>query len=273
MIFSRLTIYLFLLSSTLCSLLWGKVVFLSMLGISILVILIINRGIFYTLRANKFLLTSQTDKGYSLLEKAYKTNTIPYIVVNGYIYLSLKFGYYDKAKDAIDRVFANKLSYKVKESHRNQAMSQMGLYQWKTESVTSGVNTLKELYDKGYRNTTFYGNLGCLLYLNGEYEEAEKICLEAYEFNNNDKVTLDNLVAIYIAQGRWENAEKYYKELDNLNPSFPEAYYHGAQLAYNSGKLDSALELIGNAEELEISEISSITSDDIVKLKNQIEAK
>lgn len=271
--FSRRSIYLFLLSTTLCSLLWGKVVALSVLGISLFIILLLNRGIFYTLRANKYLQTDQSEKGYRLLEKAFKTNTIPYIVVNGYIYLSLKFGYFDKAKEAIDRVFADKLAYQVKESHKRQAMSQLGLYLWKTESVQSGVNTLKELYEKGFRNTTFYGNLGCLLYLNGEYEEAEKICLEAYEYNNNDKVTLDNLVAVYINQKNWTNAEKFYKELDYLNPTFPEAFYHGAQLALNNEDTDKALELIEEAEKLELTEISSITYKDIEDFRSRIEAK
>lgn len=238
-----------------------------------MIILILNRGIFYTLRANKYLQTNQSEKGYKLLEKAFKTNTIPYIVVNGYIYLSLKFGHFNKAKKAIDRVFADKLAYQVKESHKRQAMSQLGLYLWKTDSVESGVSTLKELYEKGFRNTTFYGNFGCLLYLNGEYEKAEKICLEAYEYNNNDKVTLDNLVAIYINLKDWEKADKFYKELDYLNPAFPEAYYHGAQLALNNEDTQRALELIEEAEELELTEISSITSQDIEDLKSRIEAK
>lgn len=269
--FNRKSIYLFLLSATICSIIGGFYLFLIVLGISLITVLIMNRGVFYTIRANKFIAEGYIEKGYPLLERAYKTNTVPYMVINGYIYISLKFGHFDRASEAIDRVLKGKVSCKIKETHRSQALTLKALYLYKVKELKDALEILDDLYEKGYRNTIFYGLYGYLLYFDNNLEKAEKLCLEAYDYGNSDKVTIDNLVSIYITLNRWDEAKKYLDILLDLKPNFPEAYFHGAQIALNSKSLDLAKEYIDKASNMEITHISSISKEDIITLKDKIE--
>ncbi len=270
--FNRKSIYLFLGSSAVCSL-FIQGLFIYVLGVSILIILIMNRGIFYTLKANREFVKKNEVKGYELLTKAYNAGGVPLVVINGYIYISLKLGYTEIALEAIDKVLSGKVHFKVKEGGRNMILTQKALYLWQTDDIIGGVNLLNELYENDYRTTIFYGNFGCLLYLNGDYEKAEKICLEAYEYGAQDKVTLDNLVAVYIKLNKWDLAEKYYLELVDLNPTFAEAFYHGAQISLNKGNISEATDLVNRCKEFKLNNVSSITGQDISTLEDNIEVK
>lgn len=269
--FNRKSIYMFLLSATICSMLWHDYIFYLMLTISIVTILFLNRGVFYTFKANKYLRENRVEKGYKLLKKAYKTNTIPYIVINGYIYLSLKLGNIEQAKEAIEKVLIGDVSCKIKETHRRQVLTLKSVYLWKTDNLTEALEILDELYSNGFINTTFYRNYGFMLQLDGQMEKAEKVCLEAYEYGKEDRVTLDNLVAIYIKNSNWEMALKYFNELMDLNPTFPEAFYNGAQIFIHNNDKVKAIEYLDKALNLEFSFVSSITEEEVLKLKRKIE--
>ncbi|MGL1891355.1 MAG: tetratricopeptide repeat protein [Spirochaetaceae bacterium] len=259
------SLYLFLLSATICSLFLHGL-FFYVLGFSVLTIIIVNRGIFYTLRANKYLVNKEHERGYNLLQKAYKTGTIPFVVANGYIYLSLKYGYLAEAGEAIEKFLSGKILYKIKESQKNQILTQKALFLWKSDKIEDGITILNDLYESGYKTTIFYGNWGCLLLLNNQIEKAEKVCIEAYDYGAEDKVNLDNLITLYVELEKWDVAEKYYNELVKLSPTFPEAYYHGAIIALNNNKLEEATELANKCLEFELNNLSSISENDITDL-------
>lgn len=268
---NRKIIYIFFGVATLISFFIDGL-FVYVLPCSIVFITILNRGLFITLRANKHLTNKDIERGYYLLGKAYKAGS-PFVVINGYIYLSLKYGYYDKAREVIDNVLSGKVHFKLKDGQKEAILSQKAIYLWKTVGLDSGIELLEELYADGYKTTPFYGNLGCLLQLNGDLDRAEEISLEGYDYGNTDKVTLDNLVAIYIDKKEWENADRFFNELIILNPSFTEAYYHGAILELNKNNLVEAQEYLNKALKYELTCISSITQENIDKLKIKIEAK
>ncbi|OQY38223.1 MAG: hypothetical protein B6229_06430 [Spirochaetaceae bacterium 4572_7] len=233
--------------------------------------LFINRGLIYTFRANRYLLNKDYIKGYALLHRAFNTHTIPPIVISGYIFLSLKYNYLDNAKIAIDYVLSNKFTYKLKDTQRKNILSQQGLYLWKNGDLKAGLDIFRSLYIEGFWNSNFYGSFGCLLYLNGDLTKAEELCLEAYEYDNNDKITLDNLVAIYIATEKWDKAQEFYNLLEPLSPAFPEAFYHGAQLAMYRGETPEAKKLALKADLLPMYNLSSISKDEIQILLNKLE--
>lgn len=268
---NKKSIYIFLGSCNVCSLFISGL-FIYILSISLIILCIINRGLFYTLRANKYFSDKNIDKGYKLLGRAYKAG-VPLMVTNGYIYLSLKYGYYDIASEAIEKILSGNIHFKIKDGHKNMILSQKALYLWKTGDIDSGIDILEQLYLDGYRTSSFYGNFGYLLHLRGDLERAEKICLEAYDYGKTDKVTLDNLVAIYLDSENWLGAKKYFEELTVLEPNFAEAYYHGALLALHYGNIEEAKSLLKKTLSYELFFISSINTADIDSLKDKIEAK
>lgn len=271
--FNKRSLYLFLLSATVCSLILNYTIFFFILTISLIIVFILNRGILYTFRANKYLNKNNIKKGYPILKRAYKTNTVPYIVINGYIYLSLKLGLNEEAYEAIDRVLTGKVSCKIKDTHKREALTLKSLYLWKTGDLKAGIEILDDLYKDNYINTLFFGNYGYMLFLDGQIEKAEKVCLEAHDYGERDKVTLDNLVSIYISTNRWEDGKKYLEKLLELNPKFPEAYYHGAQISQHYGDLEKAYEMLEKSLTLEFTHMTSITRDDIVNLQKKLEEK
>ncbi len=255
-------LYLFLLICTISSLFITGLFLYVLIG-ALLVVIFFNRGLFYTVKANKYLVINDFDIGYALLTKAYKTKTLPMVIINGFIYLSLKLGFNEAAKEAIDDVLSGRIPYKLKDGQRNLILTQKSIYLWKAQGLQQGVDLLEDIYSSGYRTTIFYGNFGCMLFLNGNFDRAQEICLEAYDFDSTDKVILDNLVALNIKLEKWELADKYFNELMDLSPSFPEAYYHGAILMLHKKQKEEGAKLINRAKEYPVHCISSISQKDI----------
>ncbi|MBN2618894.1 MAG: tetratricopeptide repeat protein [Spirochaetales bacterium] len=269
--FNRKSLYLFLLSLTVCSILFTGL-FPYVFGLSLLIVVFMNRGIAYTLIANKALTEKKIDKGYKYLTKAYKTNGVPHIVVNGYIYISMKLGFFDVAEEAIDRVLSGKIHYKLKDGQKNMILTQKGILEWCKGDIKKGLEILESLYVNSYRTSVFYGNYGCLLYLDGQYKKAEEISLEGYDFGSTDKVTLDNLVAVYIALNELDSAEKYLNEILDLAPTFAEAWFHAATFEFIHGNIQKAEEHLDKARKYELSKISSISVEDLDNLEYKIKA-
>lgn len=270
----RKSIYLFLLSGLLCSVIiglrFGSIIIIGALAVAIGIVLFINRGVIITLRANKLLANKEFESGYKLLRKAYLTDTIPFIVVNGYIFLSLKHGYLDNAWEAINRILNGNASFKIKPRHRKETLNNKALYYWATDELEKALEIMNELYSEGFANSNFYGSYGCLLTEVGEFEKAEKVINESLEFDPGDKVSLDNRVSLYIKLEKWEDAKKVWEELEDLFPRFPDAWFHGAQVEYHLGNKDRAKELLEEAKERPIFNLSTISNSDIDELESKL---
>lgn len=269
--FNRRNIFIFLGIITTCSI-FIEGLFFVVTSISFIIVLYMSRGIFYTLKANRQFVKKNDIEGYRILTKAYNAGGIPMVVINGFIYISLKYGHTDIALEAIEKVLSGNVSFKVKDGQRSMVLTQKAIYLWQTGNIKGGVDLLNELYEDDYRTTNFYGNFGCLLYLSGDYFKAEKICIEAYDYGPQDKVTLDNLVAVYIKLKKWDEAKRYFNELMELKPTFAEAFYHGAILELNNNNIDVAQDLLNRSKEFKIHNISSISSKDIISLEDKLKA-
>lgn len=261
------SIYLFLLSLVLCSIFFGLNVFFIALGISILIIIFLNRGIYYTLRANRLLVNKQREKGYELLRKAYLTGNIPYIVTSGYIFLSLKFGHLDNAMDAITETL---IKPKLKPRYKKELLSHKALYYWSAGDIDNCLDIMNNLYEGGYKNSNFFGSYGYILTSNKEYEKAEKVIKEAIEFNSVDKISLDNEIALYIELERWDEAKEKWDYLENLHPTFPEFWYHGVLVYMHFAENEKAKELLDKAKEFPLFNLSTISQEDINQLESKI---
>lgn len=265
--FNKKSVYLFLLSASLCSLFFGTIALLLVLSVAFFVILYINRGIFYTLRANKLLLNKERERGYELLRRAYLTDTVPFMVISGYIFLSLKFGYLDNAWEAINRVLNGNSSIKLKPRFKKETLNNKALYYWATNDIDSCLEIMNDLYNEGFLNSNFFGSYGCLLTINNELEKAERVINEAIDFNSNDKVSLDNQVSLFINLGKWNEAKNKWDDLKDLEPNFPEFWYHGAVIYQHLNDNNRAKELLEKAKSLPIFKLSTISEEDIKQLE------
>jgi hypothetical protein len=165
---SKKSIYIFFGSCFLCSLFIGGIFPTAVAIASILGIIFFNRGLIYTLFANNLLVKKETEKGYKILRKAYLTKTVPYVIVNGYVFLSLKFGHMENAKEGLDYLLDNSSKFKLKEANIKETRLNKALYLWKTNEIEDALEILEDLNQKGFSNSNFYGSYSCLLLLKGD---------------------------------------------------------------------------------------------------------
>lgn len=147
-----------------------------------------------------------------------------------YAYLALKAGRTDEARVALRRLLDAKTK-PPNEADRRLLLTYFSLVLWKEGDLGAALEVLEDLYSQGYRTAGLYGNLGYLLQEKGDLERAEVVCLEAFDWDPEGPVILDNLVSLRMAQEAWDEARELSAKLLALEPRFPEAWYAAGRLA------------------------------------------
>ena len=92
--------------------------------------------------------------------------------------------------------------------------------------------------------------LGCVAFFLGNFEEAERDFLEAYNMDSNYNTSVGNLAILYEAEGKPEKAAEIYKQSISLDPAdFRVRNNFAAHLA-DHGKKAQSLEHLLKAEAL-----------------------
>ncbi|MDD6735805.1 MAG: tetratricopeptide repeat protein [Clostridiales bacterium] len=118
------------------------------------------------------------------------------------------------------------------------------------------------------KNTLTYGMLGYLMQKNGGAEL--EFCLEAYDYNSDDRDICDNLLLAYLRSGDLDNAEKLAADLRNKYPDFAEAFYHSAQIALKRGDKALAAEYADKLAECHFTAMTTVSEKDIEDLREEI---
>ena len=182
-----------------------------------------------------------------------------------YAYLTLKEGYIDEANKLFNLIGMDKLKpeerAKLKESH--------ALVAWRRGELADAIEMLEYVHSN-YVSTTTYGSLGYMYIHSGNLNRALEYNLEGYEYNNTDDIIVDNLAYTYLKMGDYENAEKYYNELFELDPKFPEGYFeYGRYLIEIKGEREDGIKLVKKALDCRFSFLSMITRRDILDYLEQ----
>ncbi|OQY32952.1 MAG: hypothetical protein B6241_09340 [Spirochaetaceae bacterium 4572_59] len=156
-------------------------------------------------------------------------------------------------------------------SHK-EARIYYSLLQWQKGELNSAVEALENLMKEGYITTILYTNLGFYLIEQGELQKALELNLEAHEYNDSSKGIMDNLGLNYIKLGEWEKAVPLYEKLMKTEPTFPEAYFHSAQVLSQQGKQKEALETLTKGLQQRFTCISTVQKDSFMALKQVLEA-
>ncbi len=183
-----------------------------------------------------------------------------------YSYYLLREGNPEKAEEILNRI----LAFKNQDAVRNVAKSYHALVLMKTDRLDEALEELLEIFPT-YKTTTMYGSIGSLYLQMGNIEEAEKFSLEAYDFNSDDPVILDNLVQLYNRKGEYEKAFSYSEELMQKAPTFIEAYYDVAVSAKALGKKELAKEYLEKTKNIKTSFLSQISHEDVARLSEELD--
>ena len=210
-----------------------------------------------------------TAKALKLYRSADKLGKMSYSAKVSYGYFLLKNGYIGDARIVFNKTAMDK---KLNKAAKNQLKSLQALVVWKEGRLDEAIEMLEEV-TKEYVTSMTYQSLGLLYILKRDKEKAMNYCLEAYEYNPDDNVIMDNLAEAYALCGDTEKAMKTYEELLSRNPHFPDAYYGYGILLMQNGRREEGIDYIGQSLNKKFSFLSALPRERVESIyfanKNQ----
>lgn len=205
------------------------------------------------------------ETGLQYVKKAYELSpNNPAIAIN-YGYLILKSGNIDKAGEILEQARSQHAGGKLS----NNIDMSLALVRWKQDRLQEAIEMLEQVYAQ-IKTTTLYGSLGYLYIASGDLDRALEFNLEALDYNDSDPVILDNLFITRILREDWDEAESIGARLMDMNPKFPEAYYHDALLRLHRGDKEGALEQLDEALSRNFTSVSTETRETVERKREQL---
>ena len=233
--------------------------------IGILVSLLVFGVVFYR-RGSAFCMAiamrnytkGQKNKAMDWFERGYKMG----MKINQkttYAYYLLREGRVGRCEEVLSSMLAFR-SQKPIEKAQTKATHAMLLM--KTGRLYEAIEELEEIFPT-YKNSSTYGSLGFCYLVQGNMQKALEFNEEAYDYNSDDLIIVDNLMQTYAKMGEFEKAYELSQKLMEKEPAFREAYYDVAVIEYQMGKTEDALKRLEHALTIPTSFLTTV-SDDII---------
>lgn len=206
------------------------------------------------------------DGAEKLYEKAFKKGSPSSGHLLYYGYILLRKGKLEEARKVLGVASMSKGKPLLKA--RIKAMRALVI--WKEGDIDTAIQMLEEVISK-FKNTSIYQDLGLLYTLKGDKEKALSFNKEAYDFNSDDHVIMDNLAEAYALCGEIEKSEEIYKDLLEKEPRFAEAYWGYGELLIKKGEKEKGLELMRKSLEKRITFLSILQKEEIEELIKKYE--
>ena len=217
-----------------------------------------SRAFIYSILGTRNYGLGNMDKAIEWFAKAYDSKRAGIQTSTSYAYILLKNGDVKKSEEILQKLLKDNQS----SPDLPKIKSNMALVLWKKGKVDEAAAMLEEVI-KTYKTTSIYGSLGYLLIAAGDLDRALKLNLEAYEYNSEDKIILDNLGQNYLLLGMYDKAEEIYKPLMEKKPAFPEPYFNYGLLLEKLGNAEVALGMFKKALEYKFTYLSTISRQDV----------
>lgn len=211
-----------------------------------------------TLRGQQEYSKGNYNKALSLLRRAHNSSRSKVYSSTSYAYILLRCGQPDEAKKVLNYVLLNR---NLKPEEKAQARQILSLVHYKQKDYEEA-NRLMELVFETYKNSSVYGALGYYKILS-KSEDALSFNLEAYDYNSDDKVIMDNLIQLYIESGELEKAKELSDKTLKAGNSGIEIYYHAGQIELAMGNREAALEFFQKAQSCPRSFMTAVSEEEL----------
>lgn len=185
-----------------------------------------------------------------------------------YAYYLMREGQVEKSEE----IYHKLLTQRIKPELRLKLRADLAVLMMKTGRIDEAVEELEEI-TLNYTTTTTYGTLGYLYILKNNRRRAEQFNREAYDYNSDDAVILDNMVQLYVKMGKPEQAKQYADKLMEKSPYFIEAYYDAAYVYLKLGEAEKAKEILEKGADCRITFMSTVKEEEVAALREAIETK
>lgn len=208
------------------------------------------------------------EKSLNYMEKALKTKRLRTEYILYYGFVCLKAGEIQRAERVLQAVEGRKMSPQTE----SRAAVNRALLVWKKGDLPEAIrileNQLEIMEDKAV-----YGTLGQFLLLNGQLQRAKEVNTQAAVFDKYDESIADNLALTYRYLGDIDSSLNLYKELTNKRLGIPIPYYNYGETLYMVGRKEEAIEMMEKALSYPISELSTVSREEIRARIAAIEAE
>lgn len=178
-----------------------------------------------------------------------------------YSYLLLRDGQLELARTVLNHASLNAKKPDVKK--RVKAM--MAVCEWKSGNLDLAIELTEEAMVDN-KTTNLYQNLGLMYVLSGDARRALDFNLEAYDFNSEDMIIMDNLAESYALYGDIDKAIIMYDILLKEEPHFPEPYYGYGMLLAKKGEKERGIELIERSLTKTFTFLSVLQKEEVEKI-------
>ena len=214
----------------------------------------------------KLIFNKEYEKGLVKLEKAANMWLKPNKQVQC-AYAELKFGDIKKAKTKLNIIL---LDRKAKEVTKNEARCILAIIYLNEGELSDAREVMDKLYKNGFKHTNFFATYGYVAILTGDHEYYNKINDEAYDYNKDNTVILDNYAWCKYLDGNCDEALKLYEEAIERAPAFPEIYYNYAVVLLKKENIEKAKEMLAKALEQEFFGITTIKREQVENMLSKI---
>ncbi len=204
----------------------------------------------------------KTDKSLQLFGIANRIGKLTPSDLLYYGYVLLRTGDLSLAQEVLTRASLDA----KKDADKKRIKAMLALVVWKDGDLDSAIEMMENVMLDGYQHTNAYQNLGLMYIIKGDAQKALKFNLEAYEYNSDDLVILDNLAESYAICGDAEKAKEIYENLLEKQPHFPEPYYSYGMMLIAEGEKEKGLSLMREALSKRFTFLSIKSKEEIEQL-------
>ena len=178
-----------------------------------------------------------------------------------YSVLLIRAGEYQEARSLLVKIQKKPMT----DDLRRQLFVNYASCVYKMGEIEKGITLLERLHEK-QPSGMVYQTLGYLYVEAGDAEKALAYNLEAYEYDDEDSIVLDNLGQTYYRlAGDKEKAKEYFEKAIEIKPSQIDTLYFLAQYDIEAGDKAAAKEKLEKALEGNFSPLNYVTREAVEK--------
>ena len=174
-----------------------------------------------------------------------------------YSVLLIRSSKFQEARDLLVKM----QKYPMTDDSRRQLFVNYASCVYKMGELEKGIELLERQHQK-QPSGLVYETLGYLYIEAGDYEKALAYNTEAYEYDDEDSITLDNLAQTYYRLGHEKTkAKEFFDKAIAIKPTQIDTLYFLAQYDIEAGNRDGAREKLERALEGRFSPLNYATRD------------
>ena len=224
------------------------------------------------------------NEAVKLYGEAYAAGFRKSAALQGYALLLMRQGDFVHAREIMLECSKDKT---MSPANRSSLRVDFSICQWKMGNVDKAIETIKMVAEKE-KNSLIYNTLGMYLVerskQTGDFEEAIQLNEEAYEYDDEDAGTLDNMGQLYLALSEKSEqegdkdlaaqqrakAKEYLAKAYEIKPEQISSAYFYAKMLHEDGDTAKAREVMNDLVKIPVSCMLQISKAEIDALRQQI---